>query len=689
MVHTRLLADRMSGERSTAPGHSGTGTPTRHLAAILAADVAGYSRLMGLDEEGTLGRLKAHRHQLVDGKIQEHHGRIVKTTGDGTLAEFASVMDAVRCAVETQRAMADRNTDTPQDQRITFPIGVNLGDVIADGDDIYGDGVNIAARLEALAEPGGICISRVVWDQIRDKLRYAFEDLGEQNVKNIARPVSAYALGADAVASTSLVAARAQAQPGATHRGKSRPLLIAASVFAAIGIAAGTWWIWPQSRLPEASVNVPTAADQQRPAVSGPAKFQPASKAHLSIVVLPFSSLSSDPDQEYFADGISDDLTTDLSRISGSFVIARNTASTYKGKAVDAKQISSELGVRYVLEGSVRRNGSQVLVNAQLIDGETGAHLWADRFETDRRNLAEAQTEITGRLARSLNLELVKDAGRRIAADGAADPDARDLAMRGWGHLYRGGMADKPGMREAARRDFERSLEIDPRSIDGRLGLAWVIAANIADGHSHSVQEDKTRAGKLVTEVIERDSNGSMAHATMGFLRRVENRLAESQIELERAVALDPNNAWALRQLGQTLMFEGKAEPAIPYVEKAIRLNPRDPSLFIAYMVMGKCNLLLGHVDLGIDLLRKAVAERPGLWLAHMKLAGGLGMRGDLDEARAEIAESLKLKPEMNLVARFRALSSYQEPGFQARHDKTIILGLRRAGFPEEVAAQQ
>src|SRR3954454_6163157 len=397
MVHTRLLGDRTSAQRDTASGHSSTGTPTRHLAAILAADVVGYSRLMGIDEEGTLERLKAHRHQLVDAKIQEHHGRIVKTTGDGMLVEFPSVVDAVRCAVEIQRAMADRNTDIPEDQRITFRIGINLGDVIADGDDIYGDGVNIAARLEALAEPGGICISRVVWDQIRDKLRYAFEDLGEQNVKNIARPVSAYALGADAVASTSLVAARPQVQPGATRYDTSRPLLIAASVFAAIGIAAGTWWAWPQSKLPEASVKTPTAAGQQRPAASSSPKFQPASKAHLSIVVLPFSSLSSDPDQEYFADGISDDLTTDLSRISGSFVIARNTASTYKGKAVDAKQISSELGVRYVLEGSVRRMGSQVQVNAQLIDGETGAHTWADRFETDRRNLAEAQSAITSR----------------------------------------------------------------------------------------------------------------------------------------------------------------------------------------------------------------------------------------------------------------------------------------------------
>src|SRR3954471_17645 len=302
MVHTRLLADRTSGERSTASGHSGTGTPKRHLAAILAADVAGYSRPMGIDEAGTLGRLKAHRHQLVYAKIQEHHGRIVKTTGDGMLVEFSSVVDAVRCAVEIQRAMADRNTDTSQDHRITFRIGINLGDVIADGDDIYGDGVNIAARLEALAEPGGICISRVGWDQIRDKLPYTFEDMGEQNVKNIARPVSAFDLSADAVASTSLVAVGPRAQPGVTRRDTSRPLLVAAGVFAAFGIAAGAWWAWPQPNLPTNSVNAPITAGQQ--SSTAPAadtiKVQPASTARLSIVVLPFANLSKDPEQEYF-----------------------------------------------------------------------------------------------------------------------------------------------------------------------------------------------------------------------------------------------------------------------------------------------------------------------------------------------------------------------------------------------------
>jgi len=289
----------------------------RRLAAILAADVAGYSRLMGADEEGTLNRLKAHRRQLLDPKIGEQHGRIVKTTGDGMLVEFSSVVDAVRCAVELQRAMVDRNAVEPEDKRITFRVGVNLGDVIADGGDIYGDGVNIAARLEALAEPGGICISHTVHDQVVDKLRYAFSDMGEQTLRNIARPVRAYALGEAAI------------------------------------------------------TRLPSVAGAPRPRAQRRRATRPRELPRLSIVVLPFANLSNNPDQEYFADGITDDLTTDLSRISGSFVIARNTAFSYKGKAVDARQIGRELGVRYVRRqrAADRRPGS----------GQRAAYRWRKR----------------------------------------------------------------------------------------------------------------------------------------------------------------------------------------------------------------------------------------------------------------------------------------------------------------------
>ena len=363
----------------------------RRLTAILAADVAGYSRLMGADEEGTHERLKAHRGELTDPKIAEHHGRIVKTTGDGLLVEFPSVVDAVRCAVEVQRGMVERNSAVSADKRIEFRVGINLGDVIVDGDDIFGDGVNIAARLEALAEPGGIWVSRMVHDQVRDKLPYPFEDLGEQSVKNIARPVRVYAISGLAVAATPLVATAIRPDP----------------------VRSG---VNPK----------PTARSLAEKPVP-----------RLSIVVLPFANLSSDPEQEYFVDAITDDLTTDLSRISGSFVIARTTAFTYRGKPGDVRQIGSDLGVRYVLEGSVRRLGEQVQVNAQLIDAETGRHIWADRFETDRTNLAKAQGEITSRLARTLQLELTEAAGRRLEQDEPANPEASDLVMRGWATFRR------------------------------------------------------------------------------------------------------------------------------------------------------------------------------------------------------------------------------------------------------------
>jgi adenylate cyclase len=332
---------------------------------------------MGADEEGTLNRLKAHRRELVDPKITEHHGRIVKTTGDGMLVEFPSVVDAVRCAVEIQRAMVDRNAETSEDKRITFRIGVNLGDVIADSGDINGDGVNIAARLEALAEPGGICISRTVRDHIGDRLPYRFDDTGEQSVKNIAQPVHAYALSATAVASLPEVSA--PSWPIARNRRNGlRLAVLVASIVAAIVTGIAVWWAWPKENSSAVPVQASKALSEQRLATSD---AKPAPR--LSIVVLPFANLSNDPDQQYFTDGITENVTTDLSRIAHSFVISRNTAFTYRNKTVDTKQIGRELGVRYVLEGSVQRSGNRVRINAQLIDAETDKHLWTDRFDRD------------------------------------------------------------------------------------------------------------------------------------------------------------------------------------------------------------------------------------------------------------------------------------------------------------------
>jgi len=596
---------------------------TRRLAAILAADVAGYSRLMGADEEGTHERLKAHFRELVDPKIAGHRGRIVKNTGDGLLAEFASVVDAVRCAVEVQRGMIDREPDLPEERRIRFRIGVNLGDVIVEPEDIFGDGVNIAARLEALAEPGGICISRVVRDQVRDRLDYKFEDMGEQEVKNIARPVRVYALRSEAIAGL----------PG------------------------------PMTP-PSTSIS------------------QPAVPPRMSIVVLPFMNLSDDTEQQYFADGITEDLTTDLSRVPGSFVIARNTAFTYKGQPVDVKKVSRELGVRYVLEGSVRRVGDQVRVNVQLVDGQSGAHLWADRFDTDRANLAQAQDEITGRLARTLNLELVEASVRRSEQERAADPDARDLVMRGWALSNRMASA---ATREEARRAFERALDIDPESVDARIGLGEVlISGEDMEGGSNSVHPNVTRAEQLLFEALERDPKRSRAHLVMGLIRRWQGRLSDSKIELEAAIALDPNQASGHRQLGVTLMFLGQPKAAIPQLEKSTRLSPHDPFIALNYNALGRCHLFMGHVDQAIDLLRKARATSPRYYFIHLNLAAALGLRGDLNEARAALAEGVKLRPELNSLARLRATVVSNNVEYLRFREKTTEVGLRKAGMPEE-----
>jgi TolB-like protein len=475
-----------------------------------------------------------------------------------------------------------------------------------------------------LAAPGGICVSGTVRDHIGDRLHYAFEDMGEQRVKNITRPVRVYALSAAAVASS---------PPGVATAEAGKP------------VASST-------------------------------------SPRLSIVVLPFANMSNDPEQEYFADGITDDLTTDLSRISGSFVIARNTAFTYKGKSVDVKQVGRELGVRYVLEGSVRRVGDQVRVNVQLVDAESGAHLWADRFDTVRANLAQAQDEITGRLARTLNLELVEASVRRSEQERAVDPDARDLVMRGWALYNRMAFA---ATREEAQRAFERALEIDPGSVDARIGLGEVLVAEDVADRSSSYHQNITRAEQLLFEALERDPKRSRAHFAMGIIRRRQGRARDSKIELEAAIALDPNQASGHRQLGVTLMLLGQPEAAIPQLEKSTRLSPHDPWIALNYDTLGRCHLFLGQVDEAIDLLRKAAAASPRYYFVHLHLAAALGLRGDLGEAKAALAEGIKLKPELKSLARLRAYHPFgNNPEYLRLRKKTIEVGLRRAGFPDE-----
>jgi len=592
----------------------------RRLAAILAADVAGYSRLMGTDEEGTHERLKAHLGELVNPKIAEHRGRIVKNTGDGLLAEFASVVDAVRCAVEVQRGMADREPGVPEDRRIRFRIGINLGDVIVEEHDIFGDGVNVAARLEALAEPGGICVSRIVRDQVRDRLDYAFEDMGAQSVKNITRPVRVFALRLDG--------------------------------------AAG---------VPEANAS---------PAIS---TSPPVAAPRLSIVVLPFTNLSNDPEQQYFADGITEDLTIDLSRLWDMLVISCTTAFTYRNKSLDTKQIGRELGVRYLLEGSVRRSGHKVRINAQLIDAEIDAHLWAEQFDGDMGDLFALQNEITGRIAVALNIELIN----REAARPIENPDAFDYVLRGRAAsakpMTRANYAEVVDL-------FERALALDPRSLEAESRLAIALTARVLDQMTASTAADIARAETLIRRVTATAPLSPLTHFAKGQLLRVQRRYAEAIPEYEAAITLNRNWVNAFGLLAECKLFTGSIDNMIPLMEHAIRLSPRDPSIGIWYFRIGVAHLLQSHIDEAIVWLEKARSANSELPYAHSHLASAFALNGETERAAIELAEARRLSGDnrYSSFARLKAVQYWGVPKIRALYEATYFAGLRKAGMPEE-----
>ena len=649
-------------------------TATRRLTAILAADVAGYSRLMGADEEGTHERLKAHLRELINPKIKEHSGRIVKNTGDGFLAEFSSVVVAVRCAVEIQRAMADRNADTPEDKRITFRIGINLGDVIAEPDDIYGDGVNVAARLEALADPGGICVSRVVRDQIRDKLPYPFEDKGEQTVKNITRSVRVYSLRPEAVAELPVPGVSL----GARQRRRATPLAMAASVAATLVIAGTAWWVWPVTRSSPTSMNaVGLATERSQPALSAP---EPAVAPRLSIVVLPFASLSTDPEQQYFADGITEDLTTDLSRIADMLVISRNTAFTYRNKPLDTKQIGRELGVRYLLEGSVRRSGNEVRVNAQLIDAETDAHLWADRFDHDTGDLFALQNEITSRIAVALNAEVL---AAEVARATEKNPDALDFILQG-----RAALAQPPGLDSygEAINAFEHALALDPQSIEAKGWLANALVGRVLDLHPSSSWSDLKRADTLASQALAASPGSTPAHLAKGQPLRVEGRCDEAIPEFEMVIASNRNSSGALFALGECKLLTGLIDEVIPLEEQAIRLGPRDPYVFNRYLVIGKVHLLQSRIDETIVWLDRARIGNPGSPWPHVWLAAAYALNGQTDRAAAELAATRERLGEGSFpsIAQMKAHGYWGVPKIDALFEATYFAGLRKAGVPEE-----
>jgi adenylate cyclase len=627
----------------------------RQLAAVVAADIAGYSRLMGADEEGTLAALKACRSELIDPGIARHRGRIVKTTGDGLLVEFSSPVEAVRWAVGMQRGMIDRNADVSDDRRILFRVGINLGDVIVDDKDLYGDAVNIAARLEALAEPGGICISRVVQEQIRDRLALPFDDAGEQSVKNIARPVHVYGLSADAVAALPKMAAPPMPQPAGSRYGRRYAVLVAAACMLLI-IVGGSWWLRLSSKAP--SVTAPP---------------------HLSIVVLPFANLS-DPEQQYLVDGITEDLTTDLSRLQNSFVISRSTAFTYKDKPVSVKEIGQELGVRYVLEGSVQRSGNQVRINAQLIDAELDSHVWAERFSGDTADLFALQDEIVSHIAIALRLALVAvDAARPTN-----NPDAMDYILRGRAAVNklhtREAYADAIGL-------FEHALALDPHSGEAQTLLGLTLTNRVAEQLTDTREADLARAGDLIEQGLAAMPNSPIPHYAKGNLLRVQRRCEEAIPEYEAVLAADRNAAGAFSNIGFCKMMTGSIEEAISLQEQAIRLSPRDVRLGFWYLWIGEAHLLQSRTDEAIVWLEKALDAYPESPAILAWLASAFALKGETERATAELAEArrLSLDGRFSSISRVRAASfNFGVPKVRALFESTYYAGLRKAGIPEE-----
>ena len=633
---------------------------TRKLAAILVSDVAGYSRLAGADEDRILARLRTLRSDLIDPIISVHHGRIVKRTGDGAIVEFRSVVDAVNCAIEVQKAMVERNAEVAPDKRIEFRIGIHLGDVVEESDgDLMGDGVNIAARLQGLAKSGAICLSEDAYRQVKGRLDLAVSDLGPTQLKNIADPVRVYSLE---------VGKPAQAKPGTPVKPRSKrrsalALLAAGYALLLVLIAGGVWYFLV--------VNRPAAV----------ASKAPAEAARISIVVLPFTNLSNDSAQDYFADGVTENLTTELSRLHNSFVIARNTAFTFKGKNLDAKAIGKELGVRYVLEGSVQRDANRVRVNAQLIDAESGAHIWADRFEDDVADLFKLQDAVVARLARALQVELVNAEAQRSLHDRPRNPDAFDLTMRGLALLNQ---PVTKANRYEARDLFEQALTLDPTDADALAGAAFVDSSDYVFGWSDQSVDLYARAMQRANQALLLNPDQPYAHYVktdlIVFKAKPNDAASANEIiaEAEATLRADPSFARAYLPMAAGEMLLGRNEQAISYLEQAMRISPRDSSLGIWHTNLGRALLALRRYDAAIQEGLKAIDSGYRTVLTYAGLAAFYAAADKAPEAKAALAEAMKLNPKLS-VAWFHAhFPSYIESPPSMRE------GLIKAGLPEE-----
>jgi adenylate cyclase len=587
----------------------------RRLCAILAADVVGYSRLMGEDEAGTLERLKSLRKELVQPGITARKGRIVKLMGDGLLAEFPSIVEAVQCAVDIQAAMPDREPGLPEDARIRLRIGVNLGDIIGEGSDIYGDGVNLAARLEGLAIPGGICISGTVFDQVSGKIPLAFADLGEQRVKNFDHPVRVYRI--------------------------------------VLGEGTG-------------------GSDAGDVSSGGPAVLELPDKP--SIAVLPFSNMSGDPEQDYFADGITEDIITALSRVRWLFVIARNSTFSYKGTSPDIRQVSRDLGVHYVVEGSVRRGGSRIRITAQLIEATTGRHMWADRYDRDLGDVFALQDELTETLIAAIEPELSTAERERAIRKPPETLDAWSWFQRGLWHHYRFTKEDNA----EAQVLFRKAIELDPTFSRALAALAHALYWDTLFGYSDSSPETLAEAAQLARKAISLDDKEPFAYFSMGRIHALKGEFDLAIPELQQAIELNPSFAHAYFGLGFALTLAGRPEDTVAQIDNAIRLNPHDPSLWTFFSGRSLALSLVYLHEEAVEWGAKGARQANAGWLSHAILAAPLGHLGRAEEARRTVRNLLELKPDFTVSFIAQTLP-FKNPA----HLEHFLEGLRKAGLPE------
>jgi adenylate cyclase len=588
----------------------------RRLAAILAADVAGSCRLIGIDEEGTLAQLKALRKTLFDPKITDHRGRIVKNTGDGALVEFGSVVDAVRCAVEIQCGMAEQNIDVPQAKRIEFRIGIHVGDIVVEDNDIFGDGVNIAVRLEGIAEAGGVCISDDAQRQVRGKVDVDFQDMGLQFLKNIAEPMRTWRLRIDAGSSSS-----------------------------------PAWSTPTETSPPLALPNKP------------------------SIVVLPFHNISGDREQEYFADGLTENLTTDLSRFGSLFVIGRNSAISFKGKTIDLKQVGRELGVRYVLEGSVQRGGDRIRVNVQLINSRTGGHLWAERFDRDRSDLFKVQDEIARRVAFSLTRQLHQAEGERGQRERFGNPDSNDLVLRARASEFAGSHPDKYAARLKL---FEQAVQLDSRNADAWAGLAIIKVNLVIFGWSPTPSDDLRSAMAALEQALAINPDYPEALFAKGQVFLAQRNFAAALEAYEHAVELNPSHPNYRHLAGMAKIAMGRAEEALDLLNEAIRLSPRDLYIAEFYLSMGCAYLALERYPEARQWLERSKAQNARIEATSFLLASTYLRVGQQKEAEAAVRDVLEMNPSWTTKL---VEASYPMPpaGLIA-----LVEDLRKAGLPDK-----